>query len=194
MHCPALLFQWNHNAHAVTDPGPHVHGKELPCSSPQHILGHSQACFSQILLLSRERLVFDAGGPALQAPSSGSGKVSLPCAHLVSGKTTHFITAHTKHTSLIGSNHSAVNIDNNPEFKASLLDGTQRILQDLKLCHSQGSALTTACKRLLQQNHFLVPAETQTQVHTCEDGFGWIFHCKFLLQHIKLTYAQEKIK
>lgn len=97
-YCPALLFQWNHNAHAVTDPGPHVHGKELPCSSPQHILGHSQACFSQILLLSRERLVFDAGGPALQAPSSGSGKVSLPCAHLAKWENnTLYYSTHKAH-------------------------------------------------------------------------------------------------
>lgn len=59
-------------------------------------------------------------------PPQGQEKVSLPCAHLAKWETTYLITAHTKHTSLIGSNHIAVNIDNNPEFKASLLDGTQR--------------------------------------------------------------------
>lgn len=51
-------------------------------------------------------------------PPQGQEKVSLPCAHLAKWENSiSVITAHTKHMSLIGSNHTAVNIDNNPEFK-----------------------------------------------------------------------------
>lgn len=51
-------------------------------------------------------------------PPEGKEQVSLPCAHSAKWENNmSVITAHTKHKSLIGSNHIAVNIDNNPEFK-----------------------------------------------------------------------------
>lgn len=119
-------------------------------------------------------------------PPQGQEKVSLPCVHLAKWENNiSVITAHTKHKSLIGSNLISVNTDNNPEFKDLPVRWNSKGFPRPKAVPQPRFSFDHSLQ--VAPAAELFSAETQTQVHSCEEGVGWIFHCKFLLQWNSLT-------
>lgn len=129
-------------------------------------------------------------------PPQSQEEVCLPCGNLAKWENSiSVITAHTKHKSLIASTHTAVNIDNNPEFKGLTVRWSSK--------RSARPEAVPQPKLQLQPQPASAPAAeprtgTSWNMGTCSclggGRVGWIFHCKFLLQYTKLAYAEENIK
>lgn len=129
-------------------------------------------------------------------PPQSQEEVCLPCDNFAKWENSiSVITAHTKHKSLIASSHTAVNIDNNPEFKGLTVRWS-----------SKWFARPQAVPRpRLQLQSWVASAPaaelisgTSWNTGTClclwGQRAGWIFHCNILLQYTKLHYGQENIK
>lgn len=129
-------------------------------------------------------------------PPQSQEEVCLPCGNLAKWENSiSVITAHTKHKSLIASTHTAVNIDNNPEFKGLTVRWSSKWF-------ARPEAVPQPRLQLWPRPASASAVEPISGISwnmgssLCLWGgrVGWIFHCRFLLQHTKLTYAQENIK
>lgn len=98
------------------------------------------------------------------------------------------ITAHTKHKSPIGSTHIALNITNNPNTKASVVDGAQNDLQDLKLSHGQDFSFDHSLQVLLGQSRAWCQPKHDHICTSKDGGLDQVSCCKIVLQYTKLTY------